>query len=57
MIEELCDFTSGSSYLYVSTLPSLVIWGIVVVDMFLICHVILQDHVIKYQIWCPQRLW
>ena len=38
---------SWSSAWYVTTLPSLVIIGIVVVKMFLVCHVIFQNHFIK----------
>ena len=37
----------GSSSLYVITLLILLAIGIVVVEMFLICHMISQDHVIK----------
>ena len=39
------DFICGSPLWSVTILPSLVAIGIVVVKMFLICHVILQDHV------------
>ena len=38
---------SGSSSWYVNNLPSLVAIGILVEVMFLICHVIKQDHIIK----------
>ena len=40
-------FMGGSSSLYVITLLILLAIGIVVVEMFLICHMISQDHVIK----------
>ena len=41
------NFMAGSSSWYVATLPSLVAIGIAVVGMFLVCHMIKQDHVIK----------
>ena len=39
LIEESFKFISGSSLQYVPTLKSLVTIGIVIVEMFLICHV------------------
>ena len=39
--------SSQYSLWYVATLPSLVAIGIVVVEMFAVCHVIQQDDVIK----------
>ena len=51
VIQRSCDFMSVSSSLHVTTLLSLVAIGIVVVEiycfLFLICHVILQDHATK----------
>ena len=41
------NFMAGSSSWYVATLPTLVAIGIAVVEMFLVCHMIKQDHVIK----------
>ena len=46
MIKGPCDIMEGSSLLNIPTLSSLVAMGIVVVDMTLVCHVLLQDHVI-----------
>ena len=40
VIEGSNRFMSGSSSWHVTTLPSLVAIGIVVVEMFLVCHVI-----------------
>ena len=40
------DFMSGRSPLCVNNLPSLVAIGIVVAEMFLICHMTLQDCVL-----------
>ena len=45
MIEVSCNIMSGNSS--VTTLPSLVAIGVVVVKMFLFCYVTKQDHVIK----------
>ena len=47
LIEESSNFMSGSSLWYVTTLPRLMAVGILVVEMFLVCHMIKQDHVIK----------
>ena len=47
MIEGLCDFMNWSYSWYVTTLPSSLPLLIVVVVMFLVCHVISQDHVRK----------
>ena len=44
MIEASCGVMGGCSSLYVTTFPSLVAICIVVVDMFLICHVVSQDY-------------
>lgn len=46
-IEGSCNFLSESLLLYFITLPSLVVSSIVVVELFFISHVILQDRVIK----------
>ena len=46
-VMEGCDFMGESSSLYVSILPGLVAIGSVVVEMFLIFNVIVQDHMIK----------
>ena len=45
--EGSCNFMSETSSLYVTTLPSLIVIGIAVVEMFLVCHVILQGNMIK----------
>ena len=47
MIEGSSKFMSGRSSRYINTLPSLVAIGNVVADMFLFCHMIKQDHMIK----------
>ena len=41
------NFKNGSSSWYITTLLSLVAIAIVVVGMFLVCHTINQDHIIK----------
>ena len=48
MINEPCNFIEGSSSFYISILPSLVVVGIVEVDIFVILayQVILQDRMI-----------
>ena len=47
MNKESSNFMSGSSSWCVMTLPTLVDIGIVAVDMFLVCHVIKEDHINK----------
>ena len=49
MIKGSQDFMEGSSSLYVTTLPSsmTVVIAVVSGDMHLICHLTLQDHLIK----------
>ena len=49
VIEGSRNFVSETSSLYVTTLPSLVTIGIVVVEVFLICHTISHDGAIKGQ--------
>ena len=50
---------SGNSSWYVTTLPSLVAIGIAAVEMFLVCRVTNQDHMIKgigdYDAMTPSR--
>ena len=46
VIKGQCNFMSGSSSFYVTNLTSLVAIGIMVVEMSLIHHVILEDYVI-----------
>ena len=46
MIEGSNNFIKGNSSRYVTTLTSLVAIGKVLVEMFLVCHLIKQDHVI-----------
>ena len=53
-IKYLCHVTSQNQVVvmlppswYVTTFPSLLAIGIVVVEIFLVCHAIKQDHVIK----------
>ena len=47
VIERSSNTVNGSSSWNITILPSLVAIGIVVVKMFLVCHVIKQDHIIK----------
>ena len=47
VIEGSSNFMSGSFLWYITTLPSLVVLGTVVVEKFLVCQVIKQVHVIK----------
>ena len=53
VIEGSRNFIDGSSSMYVTNLPNLVATGIVIVEMFLVCHVILTDYVIKgsFSVW------
>ena len=47
LIERACEFMGGNSLCYVTTLISLVTIGIVMVEMFLICHIISLEHMFK----------
>ena len=47
IIEGSCNFVRESSTLYVTTLLYLVGIGIVVVEMFLICHVVVSYYLMK----------
>ena len=40
VIEGSCNFMNGSSSMYVTILPSLLAIGIVVLEIFLVCHVV-----------------
>ena len=45
LVKGSCNFMIRNSSLYVTTLPSLVTIGFVIVEMYLVCYVIQQDHV------------
>ena len=47
VIEGSSNFMSWSFSLCITTLLSLVVIGIVIVEIFLVCHLIKQDHVMK----------
>ena len=44
------NFMSGTSSWYVTTLPSLVVIGVVIVKVFLNCHLIKQEHRINFMV-------